>query len=287
MLMAKDWISRRARFAAALVAALTVAACQDRGASPVGPEASAAFAKGTPGGGKTDAPGQGKKNSLPIAVAISPTTKEVETGDFAFFFATVTNSTDLRVSWSATCGTFSSASSLSGEAHQWTAPGTVGTCTVTATSVADPTKSASATVTVVVPAPPEPLAFVEFVNGDGVQYEFQADFLAFVQETSLTVLWQVYDCSSEPAVATYRPDFPRSMEICADPTKYVTASWNASYNIMVGMDPDLTPIVGITAENGTCDTPYLDEASGKRWVTCRINAGQGVAMRLSATPVTP
>lgn len=148
MLLIKSWSCRRSRLSAALVAAVTVAACQDQGESPVGPQASAAFAKGGvgggTGGGKTEAPGQVGKI---LSVSISPTTAEVLVNGTQAFTATVTNATNTSVTWSATCGTFGG----TGSPVTWTAPATAGSCTVTATSVADGTKSAAATVTVTSP----------------------------------------------------------------------------------------------------------------------------------------
>ncbi len=286
MLMTKEWSARRARLATMLVAALTVAACQDQGASPVGLrlEESAALAKGTPGGGKTDAPGQGKKNSLPIAVSISPTTKEVAAGDFAFFFTTVTNSTDLRVSWSATCGTFSSASSLSGEAHQWTAPGTVGTCTVTATSVADPTKSASATVTVVTPPPPEPTApEVTFITSMTLS-ERDAVYLAMFTQTS--------DCEALPSEGQDVP--PASFNVryllCAHPDQYWQAPLDAAAhaNVLVSLNLTGQPLVvsNIDPALGTCDEAVTRLGDGAAWqVACRITSRVVLSVSLNGSQV--
>jgi hypothetical protein len=76
-----------------------------------------------------------------VSVSISPTTAALITGATQQFTATVTGSSNTAVTWSATGGTVSSTG-------LYTAPGTAGTFTVTATSVADPTKSASARVTV-------------------------------------------------------------------------------------------------------------------------------------------
>jgi L-asparaginase/Glu-tRNA(Gln) amidotransferase subunit D len=54
----------------------------------------------------------------------------------------VAETTNTGISWNATGGTISS----SGDTATYTAPSSAGTYTVTAASVADPTKSASATV---------------------------------------------------------------------------------------------------------------------------------------------
>jgi len=73
MFVAKGTSSRLGLLSLALLAALTVSACADRGMSPVGPEESAALARGGvgvgggSGGGQTGAPGQkdggGKENA--------------------------------------------------------------------------------------------------------------------------------------------------------------------------------------------------------------------------------
>ncbi len=76
-----------------------------------------------------------------VAVAVSPASASVSAGATFQFTASVTGSANTAVTWSTTGGTVS-ASGL------YTAPATAGTCTVTATSVADPTKSALSTVTV-------------------------------------------------------------------------------------------------------------------------------------------
>jgi len=82
-----------------------------------------------------------------VGVAISPTTITLTPGGTQQFLATVTGSSNTSVTWSATCGTVTSAGF-------YTAPGATGNCTVKATSNADNTQSASASVTVAVPPPP-------------------------------------------------------------------------------------------------------------------------------------
>ena len=91
----------------------------------------------------------------PVSVTVSPTTAMLLTGSKQQFAATITGSSNTTVSWSvagsgcsgASCGTIS-ASGL------YTAPSAVPTppqVSVTATSVADPTKSATASVTILPP----------------------------------------------------------------------------------------------------------------------------------------
>jgi hypothetical protein len=76
-----------------------------------------------------------------ISVSISPTSASMLTNGTQQFSATVSGSTNTAVTWSATGGSVS-------PTGLYTAPGTAGSYTVTATSAADTTKSASATVTV-------------------------------------------------------------------------------------------------------------------------------------------
>src|ERR1700747_916782 len=79
-----------------------------------------------------------------VTVSISPTSASMPTGGTQQFTATVSGSTNTAVTWSGTGETIPSAA-------LYTAPGTAGTYTVNATSVADTTKSATAAVTVTAP----------------------------------------------------------------------------------------------------------------------------------------
>ncbi len=81
-----------------------------------------------------------------VAVTVTPSTVTVVSGASTQFTAVVTNTSNLAVTWTASSGTISSAG-------LYRAP-TVSantTATVTATSVADPTKSAMASVTITPP----------------------------------------------------------------------------------------------------------------------------------------
>ena len=81
-----------------------------------------------------------------VVVAISPTTKSLLAGESTTFAATVTGAVDEAVTWTCSAGTIL-------PSGQYTAPLTTvsgNTATVTATSVADPTKSATATITLAV-----------------------------------------------------------------------------------------------------------------------------------------
>ncbi len=82
----------------------------------------------------------------PQTVSVDPPTAPqayVTKGLTQAYTATVRGAFNTAVTWSATAGSFSGST--------WTAPNTTGTVTITATSVADPTKSNTTTVTVVNP----------------------------------------------------------------------------------------------------------------------------------------
>lgn len=85
-----------------------------------------------------------------LAVTISPTAVTLPVGEMGTFTANVVavGAVDTSVEWSASCG------SVTGGGHTvtYTAPATPGTCTLTATSNADPTESADATITVTAPS---------------------------------------------------------------------------------------------------------------------------------------
>jgi CSLREA domain-containing protein len=80
----------------------------------------------------------------PVTVTVSPSTGTVDAGGSVQLTAAVANATDDGVTWSASGGTVAG----TGRSASWTAPFTGGTFTVTAASVADPSKRASATITV-------------------------------------------------------------------------------------------------------------------------------------------
>jgi hypothetical protein len=79
----------------------------------------------------------------PVSISVSPTTVAVLSGGTQQFLATVLNTTNTAVTWTASLGTISSTGSFA--APKVTTNTTV---TVTATSVADTTKTAKSTVTV-------------------------------------------------------------------------------------------------------------------------------------------
>jgi PKD repeat protein len=97
----------------------------------------------------------------PISVTVSPTSATVTSGGTLQFTATVANATNQAVTWTATAGTISTAG-------LFTAPVVIisTTVTVTASSVASPSKTANATVTVQPSAlPPVSVQTVQYNSG--------------------------------------------------------------------------------------------------------------------------
>jgi Putative Ig domain len=83
-----------------------------------------------------------------VSVQISPLSPTVSSGTAKQFTATVSNTSDTAVTWSATAGTISTSGVFSA-----TDVSVASTATVMARSVADPTKAASTTVTIAVSNP--------------------------------------------------------------------------------------------------------------------------------------
>ncbi len=83
----------------------------------------------------------------PITVTVTPATLTMTTNQSQLFVASVTGTTNTAVTW-----TVSGGGTINGGTGLYTAPGTAaGPITITATSVADPTKTGTATVTVTAP----------------------------------------------------------------------------------------------------------------------------------------
>ena len=89
--------------------------------------------------------GTGSVTPPSVAVSVSPASTTVAPGGTAQFTATVANAANTAVTWTATGGTISTAG-------LFTAGATVGSFTVTATSVQDTGKSGSSAVTIALPA---------------------------------------------------------------------------------------------------------------------------------------
>jgi len=118
---------------------------------------------GLTGCGGSPSPAPSNPSPSTVAVAISPLSASVQTGGSQQFSATVTGTSNVGVTWSATGGTVSSGG-------LFTAGNTVGAYNVVAASAADSSKSAQATVTVT--APPAPPGTASSISKDGITWTF-------------------------------------------------------------------------------------------------------------------
>lgn len=108
-----------------------------------------------------------------VSISISPTTATVSSSGVQQFTATVLNTSNTAVTWTATAGAISSAG-------LFTAPSVTGTTqvSVTATSVADTSKQASATVAISPGLPPPPAILTSAVPNATIVQPYSAGLAA-------------------------------------------------------------------------------------------------------------
>ncbi len=117
-----------------------------------------------------------------VSISISPTTSSLQGGGQQLFVAMISGTSNTAVTWSASAGTIASNGT-------YTAPSAAGNYTVTAVSVADPTKSASAAVSVSVP---QAIAVRVSPATVSMPQKWQQQFAATVSSSSNTaVTWAV------------------------------------------------------------------------------------------------
>ena len=183
-----------------------------------------------------------------VGISIDPSSVSLLTGQSQVFTATVAGSEDASVSWEASCGSVDATA----DSADYTAPADAGTCELTATSQADPTKTATATIT---------------VTAVGISIEPEAASLAQGQRQSFTatvagtsnvaVSWEASCGSVEGTGATVEYTAPNEAGTCqltasseADPTKRATAIITVS-GIGVSIEPSrLESFLGQTSSVG-------------------------------------
>ncbi|HEY3128443.1 MAG TPA: SCE4755 family polysaccharide monooxygenase-like protein [Acidobacteriota bacterium] len=131
------------------------------------------------------------QNAAWMRVAINPGSVSLKPAATQQFTASVAGNDNTAVVWTATNGAISGAG-------LYTAPPTSGTYTVTATSVADPTKSASATVSA--SAQDQKLYFPQFGNGSqaGASIVSEITLLPLVVGAAASVAIEVNDDAGNP-----------------------------------------------------------------------------------------
>ena len=212
-----------------------------------------------------------------VAVAVSPVTVSLTTGGTQQFTATVTGTSNMAVTWSASGGSISSSG-------LYTAPATAGTYTVTATSAADITKSASATVTVSAPVLAVSVSPASLsINVGGTQ-----QFTATVTGTSNTaVIWSATGGGISPSglftapaivgiytvTATSAADTTKSASatviVVALVTHSATLSWTASTSSVVGYN-----VYRATQSGGPYTMINTAPQPGTSYADLSVQAGQ-------------
>lgn len=158
-----------------------------------------------------------------VSVVVSPASLTIEARSSVRFHATVTGTSDARLSWSADEGSL--------EDGTWTAPDVPGTYRITARSVADPSKAAEAWATVVrldADAPPDDAPPDDEPPGDAPPVE---------EPVTVTIV---------PDHATVVVGFPVRFEARVAGTDDVSVSWSVA-------DP---PAASTVDANGTFIARY-------------------------------
>lgn len=149
-----------------------------------------------------------------IAVSVTPTRGGLTTSQMLSVKATLTNDTGNQgVSWSSSGGSFSPTTSTSGNAVTFTAPGTPGTVTITATSLADASKTATATIGVT-----DLAGVTTYLNGNSRQGANQ-------QEYALT------NAASSPTTNVNSTNFGKLFSCTVDAAVYAQPLWVAKLTI--------------------------------------------------------
>jgi len=246
----------------------------------------------------------------PVSVMISPVTAQLLTGGHQQFTATVINTTDTAVSWSvagsgctgATCGTIS-ASGL------YTAPSSVPNppqVSVTATSVADPTKSATASLTIIPPVSVSisPTSSQLLIGG---HQQFTA---AVSGTTNSTVSWSVAGsgCTgttcgtitisglyTAPSSVPSPPQVSVTATSVADPTKSATATVTIVPPVSVTISPLTVQLLTGGHQQFTASVTHTTDTAvswsvagiGCTGATCGTISASGLYAAPSAVPSPP
>ncbi len=167
-----------------------------------------------------------------VEVAVTPDTATVNVNETLALNATVTGAADTTVTWSATCGTVTAGGAF-------TAPGTAGTCVVTAKSNAQPTATGSAVVTV--SATPVPVAItIDKPTASAVACKTVQFTATVTGSTNKTVTWAVQEGATGGRVSGTglytAPDGAGTYHViataAADTTKKVTATITVTTQIV-------------------------------------------------------
>jgi len=217
--------------------------------------------------------------SKPIAVTISPATATLNGGGTQQFTATVTNTKNMSVTWSASCTAGGAACGAISAAGLYTAPAVVAsstTVTVTATSAADTTKTATATVTLT-PISVTVAPATKSLDGGGTQ-----QFTATVNATTNTaVTWSVTCTAGGAACGNISTSglYTAPAIVAASATVTVKATSSADNTKSGTATVTLNPI---TVSVGPA-TATMTAASAAQLFTATVGATTNLAVTWSVT----
>jgi hypothetical protein len=221
-------------------------------------------------------PDGGHPTPAQVSVSVSPDTATVDTDATLAFTATVTGTSDTKVTWSASSG------QIDPEGH-FTAPGEAGTVTVTATSDADSTVTATATVTVETSASTTSVSISP--KSASVRVGGQLQFSAKVNGTaSADVEWSADVGSVDGNGLFTAPATAGTAHVTV--TSRADSSQSATAVVEVSSKPVLTvtPVSGSVMEGGTLQLTAKLDGQAETDVTWSTDVGSISASGLFTAP---
>ena len=217
----------------------------------------------------------------PVAVSVTPATATLYQGQTQQFTATVTNTTNTAVTWTASVGTIS-ASGL------YTAPSGIATqqtATVTAKSAADATKTATATITLMPPVAVSVSPTTATLYASNTQ-----QFTATVTNTTNTaVTWtasvgtiSASGLYTAPASIATQQTSTVTAKSAADPTKTATATITLMPPVAVSVSPTTATLYASQTQQFTATVTNTSNTA----VTWTASVGTISASGLYTAPAT-
>jgi hypothetical protein len=183
-----------------------------------------------------------------VQVSVAPATASLQPGQTKQFTSTVTGTNNTTVTWTATGGTISSSG-------LYTAGTAAGSYSVTAKSLADPTKMASAAVTVNAIAVTVSPASATMQTGQTQQ------FTANVPVTWTATGGTISGAGLYTAGTTAGP-YAVTAKSVADPTKMATATVTVTAAVQVSVSPTTATLQPAQTQQFTANVPVTWTATG-------------------------
>ena len=214
-----------------------------------------------------------------VSVAVSPTSSNLISAGSQQFTATVSNTSNTAVTWTATGGTVSSGG-------MFTAPSVSSstTATITATSVADTTKSAHASVTV---NPPATVSVSVSPTSSSLLSAATQQFIATVSNTSNTgVTWSATSGTISSSGLYTAPSVTSSTTatVTARSIADTTKSAQATVSVNVTTTPPPPPPPATGADNTYCGTGNVANFGGNDTVAALPQACINTALANTPSP---